>query len=96
MIIDITSRKETERALAKQRQDLAESNAELSRLNQELSQRQAQKMEAISRLASGVAHDFMNLLTVVTGGIDMLRSRARVDERSREMLNDMQLAADRD
>lgn len=42
--------------------------------------RQSQKMEAIGRLTGGVAHDFNNMLTVVTGNLELLHERLKDEE----------------
>ncbi|MGH9485431.1 MAG: PAS domain-containing sensor histidine kinase, partial [Terriglobales bacterium] len=56
--------------------------------------RQAQKMEAIGRLAAGIAHDFNNLLTVINGYSDLLLE-TDPEPGMREKLRSVRAAGDR-
>jgi PAS domain S-box-containing protein len=63
------------------------------RLEQEFTQ--AQKMEAIGRLAGGVAHDFNNLLTAILGYSDLLLDRVDQDPEIAGDLNEIRKAGER-
>ena len=57
--------------------------------------RQAQKMEAIGRLAGGVAHDFNNLLTAIIGYTEVIVDRETTDDATLRDVDEIRKAADR-
>src|SRR2546425_1245113 len=57
--------------------------------------RQAQKMEAVGRLAAGVAHDFNNLLTAILGTTDLMLEDLPPGDPDREGLLDIRSASER-
>jgi PAS domain S-box-containing protein len=56
---------------------------------------QAQKMEAVGRLAGGVAHDFNNILTAIGGYTDLLLEDLPLDDPRRQDVDEIHRAADR-
>ena len=57
--------------------------------------RQAQKMEAVGRLAGGVAHDFNNLLTVILGYCDLVLTDLDPGDRHQADIAEIKMAGAR-
>jgi PAS domain S-box-containing protein len=72
---------------------IAEDVTERKALEDQL--RQAQKMEAVGKLAGGVAHDFNNLLTVITGYSQILMDQHAKNAQASHSIEQIFKAADR-
>jgi PAS domain S-box-containing protein len=65
------------------------------RMHLEQQLRNAQQLEAVGRLAGGVAHDFNNILSIIMGYSDLLLRTLPGDEQARNGLGQIRRAAER-
>ena len=87
------ARAELERTAVSERQSRLTAEDALRQKDDQL--RQAQKMDAIGRLAGGVAHDFNNLLTVILSYADILAGDLSPGDPMSEGLDEIRKAGER-
>ena len=71
----------------------ARAGSEPPRIDERLMQ--SQKLEAVGRLAGGIAHEFNNLLTTIIGSSELLSYRLGQDNELRAEVNGIRTATDR-
>jgi PAS domain S-box-containing protein len=77
-------------------EDISErKRAEVERNRLEAQLRESQKMEALGTLAGGVAHDFNNVLTAITGNTELARQDVGPDHPALESLEEIGKASRR-
>jgi PAS domain S-box-containing protein len=74
-------------------QGVARDVTERNRLKEKLDL--AQKMEALGRLAGGIAHDFANVLTMITGYCTLIDKSMKADDPLRAEVKGIQRASER-
>jgi len=84
-----------ERELREAQMRVARKAAEAALRQSEEQLRQSQKIEAVGQLAAGVAHDFNNILTAITGHSELLLRRLAADDPRRKHAEQIEKAAHR-